>query len=115
MIDKDVLAAENPYGMNYKLFYPETLAEELPLLVFLHGAGERGKEISHLYRHGVPKLLCEGMQIPAVVLCPQCPANAVLDNVVYKLKELIFPFWIFSRIIWSVTSKSFSELNFVLL
>jgi predicted peptidase len=89
MIEKDVFAAENPYGMNYKLFYPETLAEDLPLLVFLHGAGERGKEISHLYRHGVPKLLCEGKQIPAVVLCPQCPTWCIWDNVVDKVKGII--------------------------
>ena len=89
MIEKDILATQNAYGINYKLFYPETVTEDTPLLVFLHGAGERGGDLSHLYRHGVPKLLHEGVQIPAVVLCPQCPTWCVWDNVVDKVKGVI--------------------------
>ncbi len=74
--------------MNYKLFFPDC-TKDLPLLVYLHGAGERGTEISHLYRHGIPKLIHEGKEIPAIVLCPQCPAAYVWDNVVEKVKLLI--------------------------
>ena len=36
---------DNPYGMNYQIFYPEDeKTEGLPLLVYLHGAGERGEK-----------------------------------------------------------------------
>lgn len=60
-----------------------------PLLIYLHGAGERGENLEHLYRHGVPKLIQSGKEIPAIVLCPQCPAQYVWNNVVEKLKTFI--------------------------
>ena len=74
--------------MNYGLAYPDNY-ENLPLLVFLHGAGERGTNVDHLYRHGIPKLLKEGMEFPAVILFPQCPANFIWNNMVKELKVLI--------------------------
>lgn len=63
--------------------------ENLPLLVYLHGAGERGKNLSHLTRHAIPRLIAEGKEYPAVVLCPQCPAEFVWDNIVDRVKALI--------------------------
>lgn len=79
---------ENP--LNYILFYPEnTELSELPLMIYLHGAGERGVELSHLYRHGVPKMIEKGAEYPAVVLCPQCPCEFVWNNMVVPLKALI--------------------------
>ncbi len=88
MNEKIVLHTENPFGMNYQLFYPEN-TEGLPLLVYLHGAGERGVNLPHIFRHGVPKLIKEGLALPAVVLCPQCPAEYVWDNVVDRVKGII--------------------------
>ena len=79
---------ENPYNMNYLVFYPDTY-EDLPLIIYLHGAGERGEKQDHLYRHGIPKLIAEGKEIPAVVLCPQCPRWCVWDNVVDDVKGII--------------------------
>lgn len=52
---KFVSAAESG-TMNYAVYYPEDYTD-LPLLVYLHGAGERGTKFDHLYRHGVPLLL----------------------------------------------------------
>ena len=74
--------------MNYAVAAPADCTD-LPLLVFLHGAGERGRKIDHLYRHGIPKLLKEGMEYPAVILYPQCPAPFIWNNMVKELKELI--------------------------
>lgn len=85
---KDYSYQENDFGINYKVFYPDRY-ENLPLLIYLHGAGERGEVSDHLYRHGIPKLIHEGLEIPAVVLCPQCPAWAVWDNVVDRVKAII--------------------------
>lgn len=62
---------------------------ELPLLVYLHGAGERGKNLDHLSRHAIPRLIESGREYNAVVLCPQCPADAVWDNIMDKLKATI--------------------------
>ena len=85
---KDCIYRGNDFDMNYKVFYPDEY-KDLPLLIYLHGAGERGKNISHLYRHGIPKLINEGMEINAVVLCPQCPEQYVWDNVLYETKKII--------------------------
>lgn len=78
----------NKFGMNYFVAYPDNY-EDLPLVVYLHGAGERGKNIDHLYRHGVAKLIKEGVEYDAVILCPQCPEMYVWDNVVADLKGII--------------------------
>lgn len=74
--------------MNYGVFFPDDY-KDLPLLIYLHGAGERGLKYDHLYRHGVARMISEGKEIPAVVLIPQCPEEFVWDNVVEKVKEII--------------------------
>ena len=85
---KDYVYSDGRVSINYRVFYPEQYAE-LPLLVFLHGAGERGTDPQVLYRHGVPKLVADGREIPAVVLCPQCPSDIVWDNIVFEVKDII--------------------------
>lgn len=80
--------AEGEGDMNYLVATPDTY-RELPLLVYLHGAGERGTNAEHLYRHGIPRLLREGCEYPAVVLCPQCPGPFIWNNMVKELKALI--------------------------
>lgn len=86
-------ASSSSSGMNALIFTPENDPDnssgELPLLVYLHGAGERGGIHEHLYRWGVPQLIHEGRQLSAVVLVPQCPEWAVWDNVVDDVKRLI--------------------------
>ena len=79
---------ENKHGINYGVAFPDRY-EDMPLIVYLHGAGERGENFPHLYRHAIPKLIADGREIPAVVLMPQCPAWAVWDNVVTTLKAVI--------------------------
>ncbi len=85
---KELHLANAENKLNYMLYYPEDY-KNLPLLVYLHGAGERGGELSHLYRHGVPKFLNLGKEYPAVVLCPQCPCEFVWNNIVVETKSLI--------------------------
>lgn len=93
MTTRKIYAQESIAGMNALVFTPDSnphnAFEALPLIVYLHGAGERGSNHEHLYRHGIPKLISEGYELPAVVLVPQCPAWAVWDNVVRELKTLI--------------------------
>ncbi len=86
-------ATSEPSGLNALIFTPSSdpsnSSGELPLLVYLHGAGERGSIHEHICRHGVPRLIREGREINAIVLAPQCPAWAVWDNVVADVKRLI--------------------------
>ena len=75
-------------NMNYGVAFPDNY-KDLPLLVYLHGAGERGTNFEHIYRLGIPKLIKEGREIDAVVLFPQCPGPFIWNNMVKELKSLI--------------------------
>ena len=46
-----------------------------PLMLFLHGAGERGSNVLSVAWNGPPKLVKEGHDLPLVIVSPQCPAN----------------------------------------
>ncbi|MBN2507374.1 MAG: alpha/beta fold hydrolase [Verrucomicrobia bacterium] len=64
-----------------------------PLLVFLHGMGERGGELRKVKLHGPPKLIDQGTQFPFLVVSPQCrlgdwwpvdTLEALLDDVLAR-------------------------------
>lgn len=46
-----------------------------PLLLFLHGSGERGDDLALVTIHGPPKLIAAGKEFPFIVVSPQCPAE----------------------------------------
>jgi predicted peptidase len=47
-----------------------------PLMLFLHGAGERGHDLDKVKIHGPPSLIAsQGQSFPFVILSPQCPAD----------------------------------------
>ncbi len=48
-------------------------APRWPLVLFLHGMGERGDDLTLVAKHGPPKLIAAGREFPAVVVSPQCP------------------------------------------
>jgi len=62
---------------HYLLFLPKDYdprrPERWPLVLFLHGMGERGDDLYALTRHGPPKLVEEGQDFPFLLLSPQCP------------------------------------------
>ena len=75
--------------LGYILYTPEKVEKNMPLIIFLHGAGERGKNLNHLERWNIPKMIKEGYELDAVVLCPQCPGEFVWNNLVREVKALI--------------------------
>jgi predicted peptidase len=64
--------------IHFWLFAPANHAEKekLPLLVFLHGAGERGTDLEKVKIHGPPKIVDSKADFPFVVISPQCPNTA---------------------------------------
>lgn len=71
------LEAQVDVTLNYLLYLPENYDEQerWPLLLFLHGAGERGDDLELVKTHGPPRLIAEGRQFPFIVVSPQCPAD----------------------------------------
>lgn len=63
--------------IRFWLFAPANHAEKekLPLLIFLHGAGERGDDLEKVKVHGPPKIVEGKADFPFVVISPQCPSG----------------------------------------
>ena len=74
---------------NYNVFFPENFCEGMPMIVALHGAGERGDDHSKINIHGPARYASEGRRIDAVVVAPQCPAGFTWNMLTVELKELI--------------------------
>lgn len=88
MFKESVFETER-FKINYALYKPEGSGDNMPLIVSLHGAGERGDDLNKIYRHALPRYIKEGEEFPAVVLMPQCPGRVVWNNVVFEIKALI--------------------------
>ena len=63
--------------MSYLLYLPKDYEqqESWPLLLFLHGSGERGDDLELVKKHGPPKLIAAGKDFPFIVVSPQCPKD----------------------------------------
>jgi predicted peptidase len=60
--------------IRYLLYLPDGYGESRetwPLLLFLHGAGERGSDLGLVAIHGPPKLIESGEAFPFIVVSPQ--------------------------------------------
>jgi predicted peptidase len=86
------------YKSDYLLYLPLDYGKEpekkWPLIVFLHGSGERGNDLNAVKIHGPPKVV-EKRYLPFVILSPQCPAGewwrpesvmALTDEIIAKYK-----------------------------
>ena len=82
-------------ALDYLLALPDGYSDDgdpWPLILFLHGAGERGSDLEKVKTHGPPKLVEAGQRIPAIVVSPQCPEDSWwtshLDDLVAMLDDL---------------------------
>jgi len=77
---KEVLQS---YEVNYLIYLPDgynQTSKPWPLVLFLHGAGERGNDLEIVKRNGLPKLIDEGTEFPFILVSPQCPERTSWDN-----------------------------------
>jgi predicted peptidase len=65
-----------PYHIYYPATYETEQEKQWPLLLFLHGAGERGNDLSKVEEQGLPRYLQDKDDFPFVVAYPQCPGKA---------------------------------------
>lgn len=68
-------------SIQYLLYLPEQYEAKpdakWPLLIFLHGAGERGDNLERVKVHGPPMLIEKGKHFPFLIISPQCPRGQV--------------------------------------
>lgn len=69
----------------YRILYPENYdkSKKYPLVLFLHGAGERGKDNEKQLVHGSKLFLRDDIRknFPAIVVFPQCPDESFWGSV----------------------------------
>ncbi len=70
--------------IRYLLYLPKDYdaksGKTWPLMLFLHGAGERGANLNLVAVHGPPMLAKNGTNFPFIVVAPQCPEGQRWEN-----------------------------------
>ena len=74
----------NKQSFKYYVYHPSVIKENMPVLVFLHGIGERGDNPSDIEKYALPKYMNK-FDIPYIVIAPQCHKNNFWD---YHLRDV---------------------------
>lgn len=83
--------------VNYLLYLPETYdkdsSKKWPLILFLHGIGERGVDIDAIKKHPLPEMLEQQADFPFIVVSPQLSLetdtwSAIIDPLDTLLNQL---------------------------
>lgn len=87
---------KNGKALPYQILLPENYdpSQEYPLLLFLHGAGERGNDNALQLTHGSDQFLAEGFRqkYPAIIVFPQCPKEAYWATILSREDPLKFSY-----------------------
>ncbi len=75
--------------LQYRILYPENYqpSKKYPVVLFLHGAGERGNNNRAQLKHGGQFFISNRKKFPAIVVMPQCPFNDFWARITLNLKE----------------------------
>ena len=79
-------------GCGYLLFLPADYGKtkkDWPLILFLHGIGERGNDLNLVKTHGLPRIIDKQKDFPFIVVSPQCPDNSFWNDEVDMLSNLL--------------------------
>jgi predicted peptidase len=77
-------------SLSYLQYEPPGWGEEVrPLVLFLHGAGERGSDPDKVAAHGIPREIERGKNFPFVAISPQCPKASSWVDLTQGLIELL--------------------------
>jgi len=87
---KQTLVRDQESGLQALLYLPPNYdkLDKWPLLLFLHGAGERGDDPVKLLDQPLPKML-ETDDLPFVVIAPQCPQGVWWTSHLEPVKQLL--------------------------
>ena len=85
---------KNSDTLNYRILFPKDFSEEkqYPVVLFLHGAGERGSNNQSQLTHGSDLFLKNQDEFPAIVIFPQAPKEDYWAKVEVKRDTIPFQF-----------------------
>lgn len=86
---KEKFVIEQEYLKYLPEDYNDDLGKKWPLLIFLHGAGERGTDIEKIKVHGPPMLIEQGKNFPFIVISPQAKTGWDEDFLYQMIKDFI--------------------------
>lgn len=72
----EYLDTSTNYTLNYRYYTPEDMSEKVPLIIFLHGRGERGSDNDKQLDNAILRPFIENENSKfygAMVIAPQCP------------------------------------------
>jgi predicted peptidase len=80
-------------GLRYLLYLPKGYRQgsdkHWPLIIYLHGIGERGNRLNLLKKHGIPKIVEDHEAFPFIAISPQCPDDTFWHEQYEELKTLL--------------------------
>lgn len=87
--------SKDKHKIGYLLFLPESYGKsdkKFPVMIFLHGAGESGTDLTKVKKHGPPKIVEAKKDFPFIVVSPQSQGkgwsneglNLLLDEILAK-------------------------------
>ncbi|GIS56083.1 MAG: hypothetical protein CM1200mP1_00210 [Candidatus Neomarinimicrobiota bacterium] len=80
-------------GLDHLFFLPNEYQEhrekEWPLILFLHGMGERGDNLELVKIHGIPKISEETDTFPFIAISPQCPIDHVWTDQAMQMDLIV--------------------------
>ncbi|QHT61161.1 prolyl oligopeptidase family serine peptidase [Paenibacillus lycopersici] len=93
-LEKEIL---KKVSLNYLLHIPDgyenDATKKWPLILFLHGSGERGDNVERVAVHGIPKIAQTQTDFPFIAVSPQCPEDsfwgAETDALILLLDEIV--------------------------
>lgn len=94
MYTKHYYNAEFGQGFHYLKYTPNvTTDEKLPLVIYMHGAGERGNtdgsEVDLVSVHGYFKYIKQGKDYPVMMVAPQCPSGSYWGSYIESLNRFL--------------------------
>ncbi len=77
-------------ALPYRLLVPDNADVPMPVLIFLHGAGERGNDNERQLIHGRDLLLKAAEEYGCIVVAPQCPKGQKWSIIDWSQEKVTF-------------------------
>lgn len=94
LYNKEIWLGVNGSSLPYRILYPDDFNpsqnKKYPVVLFLHGAGERGDDNESQLQHIAQKFLEKDIKnkYPTIVIFPQCPKKEYWANIVKRWSKI---------------------------